>query len=112
MQLSASTIIGDSVRNGAGEDLGNIEDLMINIENGAVEYAVLSFGGFLGMGDKLFAVPLEAMQVDTEHHRFVLNESRDRLENAPGFDKDNWPNHADPQWQRTVRDYYNLDARQ
>ena len=111
MQLSASTIIGDSVRNGAGEDLGNIEDLMINIESGAVEYAVLSFGGFLGVGDKLFAVPLEAMQVDTEHHQFVLNESKDRLKNAPGFDKDHWPNHADPQWQRTVRDYYNLDAR-
>lgn len=111
MHLSASTIIGDSVKNAGGEDLGKIEDLMINTDTGDVEYAVLSFGGFLGIGDKLFAVPIEAMQVDTDKKRFVLNESKGRLENAPGFDKDNWPNHADTKWQHSVRSYYNLEPR-
>jgi sporulation protein YlmC with PRC-barrel domain len=111
MQLSATTIIGDSVKNATGEDLGSVEDLMINLETGDVEYAVLSFGGFLGMGDKLFAVPIEVMQVDTKQKRFVLNESKERLENAPGFDKANWPNHADLKWQQSVRSYYNLEPR-
>ena len=111
MQLSATTIIGDSVKNATGEDLGSVEDLMINLETGDVEYAVLSFGGFLGMGDKLFAVPIEVMQVDTKQKRFVLNESKERLENAPGFDKSNWPNHADLKWQQSVRSYYNLEPR-
>ena len=111
MRLSATTIIGDHVKNGAGDDLGKIEDLMINTETGDVEYAVLSFGGFLGVGNKLFAVPIEVMQVDTKHKQFVLNEPKDRLENAPGFDKDNWPNHADTKWQQGVRSYYNLEPR-
>lgn len=108
MNLSATSIIGDSVRNGAGEDLGNIEDLMVDVNGADVSYAVLSFGGFLGIGDKLFAVPLQAMTLDTENKCFVLNESKERLENAPGFDKDHWPNHSDPAWQNQVRSYYNL----
>jgi sporulation protein YlmC with PRC-barrel domain len=111
MQLSATTLIGDSVKNASGDDLGNVEDLMINTETGDVEYAVLSFGGFLGIGDKLFAVPLEVMKVDTKHKRLVLDESKERLEKAPGFDKDQWPNHADAKWQQSVRSYYNLQPR-
>lgn len=108
MELSATSLIGDGVRNANGEDLGKIEDLMIDTASGKVEYAVLSFGGFLGIGDKLFAVPLEAMRVDTKEKCLVLNESKDRLENAPGFDKDNWPHSADSKWNDKVRSYYNI----
>jgi sporulation protein YlmC with PRC-barrel domain len=108
MLLSASSITGDGVRNHVGEDLGQIEDLMIDVNNGKVAYAVLSFGGFLGLGDKLFAVPIEAMTVDTDDKCFVLSESKERLEKAPGFDKDNWPNFADTQWQSQVRSYYRV----
>ncbi len=64
--LSASTIIGDKVLNPAGEQLGIIKELMIDLDEGNVAYAVLSFGGFLGMGDKLFAIPWEALALDTE----------------------------------------------
>ena len=106
MNLSASSIIGDDVVNGQGDDLGKIEDLMVDCITGTVSYAVLSFGGFLGIGDKLFAVPLEAMSLDTENQCFVLNESKERLEAAPGFDKSNWPNHSDKTWFSTVRNYY------
>lgn len=108
MLLSSSSITGDNVKNSAGEDLGKIEDLMIDLTTGKVSYVVLSFGGFMNLGDKLFAVPLEAMHVNTEDKSFTLNESKDRLENAPGFDKDNWPNFADTTWQNEVRSYYKL----
>lgn len=108
MNLSSSSITGNSVHNGQGEDLGNIEDLMVDLSSGEVNYAVLSFGGFLGIGDKLFAVPLQAMRLDTQNKAFVLDESKERLENAPGFDKDNWPDAADNEWQQQVRSYYNI----
>lgn len=104
--LSASTLTGDKVVNAQGEDLGKVEDLMIDLENGRVRYAVLSFGGFMGMGDKLFAIPPEALRVDAENERLVLDVDRSRLENAPGFDKDNWPNTAEMGWQLEVYEFY------
>jgi hypothetical protein len=112
--LSATTIIGDTVRNTAGEDLGKIEDLMIDLDFNRVGYVchgqavdiVVSFGGFLGIGDKLFAVPLEALTLDAPNHEFILNVSRERLENAPGFDKDNWPNTFDRSWGASVFEHY------
>lgn len=106
--LSASSITGDSVRNRQGEDLGKIEDLMIDVDRGDVRLAVLSFGGFLGMGDKLFAVPLEAMTVDLENHEFVLDLDKERLENAPGFDKNDWPTDLGGDYGRTVYEYYGV----
>jgi sporulation protein YlmC with PRC-barrel domain len=108
MHLSATTLKGTTVRTGQGDDLGKVEDLMINTDTGAVDYAVLSFGGFMKIGNKLFAVPLQALRVDSEEETLVLNESKERLENAPGFDKDNWPNHADNKWFSDVRTYYRV----
>lgn len=108
MLLSSSTIIGDDVKNNTGDDLGKIEDLMVDLTTGKVAYAVLSFGGFLHLGNKLFAVPLQALKVNTNGKYFSLNESKERLENAPGFDKDNWPDFADASWQKEVHGYYGL----
>lgn len=82
---------------------------MIDMDHGRVAYAVSSFGGLFGIGDKLFAVPLDAMQVDPENHRFVLDVDRERLEQAPGFDKDDWPDAADLEYRRTVVVYYGHD---
>jgi sporulation protein YlmC with PRC-barrel domain len=107
--LSATTIIGDKVVNGYGEDLGKIEELMIDLENSRVGYAVLSFGGLLGIGDKLFAIPLEALRLDAENHRFILDIDRERLEQAPGFDKDEWPEADDLGYRREVFAYYGHD---
>ena len=104
--LSSGTIKGDSVVNAQGEDLGHVEDLMINPASGKVEYAVLSFGGFMGLGDKYFAVPFTRFGVDREHHRMVLNVDKDRLKEAPGFDKDNWPDFADTEFTSSVNSYY------
>ena len=89
--LSAKTIEGDKVVNSAGDDLGKIEDLMIDLHNGRVGYAVLSFGGLAGMGDKLFAIPWQALSLRLHEHAFTLDIPRDVLEKAEGLDKDNWP---------------------
>jgi hypothetical protein len=104
--LSASTLTGDGVRNAAEESLGRIEELMIDLEAGKIAYAVLSVGGFLGMGNKLFAVPWEAFSLDTDKHEFVLNVDKESLKKAPGFDKDNWPDMTDRTWGAGIFDYY------
>lgn len=104
--LSSSSITGDQVRNPAGEDLGEIKDLMIDLVNGRVAYAVLSFGGFLGFADKLFAVPFSALAVDADQKKFVLDVDKEILEKAHGFDKDNWPDMADRTWQSDVHQLY------
>ncbi|MBK9012696.1 MAG: PRC-barrel domain-containing protein [Saprospiraceae bacterium] len=92
--LSASSIIGTGVVNSSGEDLGNIKELMIHLSEGHIAYVVLSHGGFLGMGDKYFAIPWEAFTIDTVNKKFVLDVPQDKLDSAPGFDKDNWPDSA------------------
>lgn len=104
--MGADTLIGNSVYNHKDEDLGNIKEIMLDLHSGRVSYAVLSFGGFLSMGEKLFAVPWSALTLDTENKRFVLNVEKDRLEGAPGFDKDKWPNMADQTWENDIHRYY------
>jgi sporulation protein YlmC with PRC-barrel domain len=96
--LRATEMAGWKVRNPAGEDLGKIEELMIDVMAGRIAYAVLSFGGILGMGDKLFAVPWEALTVRPADEIFILDVPKERLENAPGFDKDEWPMTGDREW--------------
>jgi sporulation protein YlmC with PRC-barrel domain len=104
--LSASSLAKDRVKNNAGEDLGKIEEFMIDIPTGRIAYAVLSFGGFLGMGNKLFAVPWDAFTVDEVKHEFILNVDKKTLEDAPGFDKDNWPDMADRDFGSRVYSHY------
>lgn len=104
--LTASTLTGDSVKNSAGEDLGKVDEIMIDIPTGRVAYAVLSFGGFMRMGNKLFAVPWEALKVDEDRKCFILDIDKSHLENAPGFDKDNWPDMADRTWGSRIYSYY------
>jgi sporulation protein YlmC with PRC-barrel domain len=108
--LPAATLTGDHVRNSAGDDLGKIEEIMIDVPSGRVAYAVLSFGGFLGIGVKLFAVPWRALTLNESRHEFILNVERRQLETAPGFDRDNWPDMADPSWGAAVDEFYGSDV--
>ena len=109
--MGADTLIGNDVYNRQEEDLGDIQEIMLDTNTGKVGYAVLSFGGFLGIADKLFAVPWNALKLDTVNKRFILDVEKERLESAPGFDKDNWPNMADPSWQDTIHSYYGTEKR-
>jgi hypothetical protein len=104
--LAAGTLAGDHVRGPGGDDLGSIVEIMLDIERGRIAYAVLSFGGFLGIGDKLFAVPWSALRIDRGEHEFILDVNRQTLENAPGFDKQHWPDMADPVFGREVHEHY------
>ncbi len=104
--MGADTLVGNDVFNHKDEDLGDIKEIMLDMRSGKVGYAVLSFGGFLGMGEKLFAVPWNALKLDTENKRFVLNVEKERLKLAPGFDKDKWPNMADQSWAKEIHSYY------
>ncbi len=104
--LSASTLSGDRVVNPQNESLGKIEDIMIDLETGRIAYCVLSFGGILGMGDKLFAIPWQALQLKPEEHAFVLDIRKEKLENAPGFDKDNPPRSPDQTFLTNTYNYY------
>ena len=89
--LKASELIGMSVQGTDGKKLGDIKDLVIDPEEGGIEYAVLEFGGFAGIGDKYFAVPWEALQLDPTNKKLLLDVHKKELKNAPGFDKNNWP---------------------
>lgn len=104
--LSASSMMGTNVINRAGENLGDIKDIMIDTASGNIAYVVVSFGGFLGIGDKYFAIPMEAFHIDRVDENFVLDVDREKLENAPGFDKDNWPSSADRQFLTDLHSYY------
>jgi len=105
----ASKIAGMTVKNRANEDLGKVEDLVID-ERGNVRYAAVSFGGFLGFNDKLFAVPWKALTIKNDVNsttQYVeLNVSKRYLENAPGFPSDKWPTFADPEVNAKVDAFY------
>jgi sporulation protein YlmC with PRC-barrel domain len=104
--LSASTLSKDSVRNRMNEDVGSIKEIMLDVPTGRVAYAVLSVGGFLGIGDRYFAIPWESLTLDEDRQCFVLDVDKRRLENAPGFDKANWPDMADTSWGQGVHKYW------
>ena len=89
--LKASDLIGMNVQGTDGKKLGDIKDLVIDPEDGGVQYAVLDFGGFAGIGDKYFAVPFEALQLDKTNKKLSLDIHKKDLKDAPGFDKNNWP---------------------
>lgn len=107
--MGADTLIGDSVVNAQEEDLGDIREIMLDMQTGQVAYAVLAFGGFLGMGEKLFAVPWQALHLDTVNKRMVLNVDKERLKSAPGFDKDAWPDMSDVSWAGGIHSFYGTD---
>jgi sporulation protein YlmC with PRC-barrel domain len=104
--MGADTLVGNDVCNQKGERLGDIKEIMLDTASGKVCYAVLSFGGVFGIGEKLFAVPWNALRLDTENKRFELNVETDRLKNAPGFDKNAWPDMADQSWVDEIHSYY------
>lgn len=108
--VSASKIIGEPVINKQNEDLGKIHEIVIDAKEGRVAYAVLSFGGFMGMGNKLFALPWRAFDFDRTEHKLVLNVGKEKLKAAPGFDENSrWPDFADRTWGNTIYTYYGYE---
>ena len=107
--LRGNTFIGANVENPQGQNLGEIKDVVIDRASGRMAYSVVSFGGFLGMGEKLFAVPWGAFsQPKADKDTFVLDVDKERLKNAPGFDAHNWPQMASREWVTSLYSYYNV----
>ena len=108
LAVKTANIIGSKVVNRQNEDLGEIDEVVIDVFNGRIAYLVLSFGGFLGMGEKLYAVPWNALHYDNERQVYVLNMTQGQLEQAPGFEKDAWPEITNERWNRSVHEHYEL----
>lgn len=104
--VKASSIIGTDVVSPTGDSLGDVKEIVIDPRTGRVAYAVVSFGGFLGMGEKLFAIPFSSFEYDVEENEYVLDISKERLQAAPGFDADHWPSMNEEKWNRDVYKYY------
>jgi sporulation protein YlmC with PRC-barrel domain len=105
-RLTATSIIGDKVENAEGENLGHIDNLMVNLRTGQVEYVVLQFGAFMGMGGKLFAIPFEELKLDPSREIFILNRDREYLKNMPGFDQAHWPDTNEHVYFSDVDNYW------
>ncbi len=115
MNVRASKVIGMTVENPQGESLGSVNDIMINFADGHVQYLAVSHGGVLGVGDKLFAVPMKAFEckydAKNDQHKLVLNITQERFDNAPGFNQDQWPDMGDSKWKSTINEYYKHGGR-
>jgi len=104
--VRGSKFVGMDVKNRAGEDLGDIEDVVIDFEAGRLAYVVLSFGSILGLGGKYFAIPPDALEFSATRDHVIFNIEKSVLDSAPGFDKDNWPDMADRTWGSKIYSYY------
>ena len=104
--MAASTLDGDKILSTDGEEVGKVKDIMLDVQAGRIAYVVMSCGGFLGIGDKLLAIPWNAMTLDTTRKCFLVALSSEKIKNAPGFDKQHWPSMADATWATSVHQYY------
>lgn len=115
--IRASELHGLNIQNREGKSVGEIQDLVVNANDGRVKYVAVTYGGFLGLGDKMFAVPFEAFDCrpnpdDEDEYIVVLNVSQKQLEGAEGFDEDHWPNFADRQFTEGLYKRYNVKPRE
>lgn len=104
--MKASSIIGTNLFSHKGESVGGIKEIVIDPDSGRAAYVVVSFGGFLSLGEKLFAVPFSAIEFNADKGEYVLDVSPDRLKEAPGFDPEQWPQLADEKWNRNIYEFY------
>ncbi len=108
--MGAGTLTGNDVYNLKDEKLGEIKEFMLNMRDGKVSYAVLSDGGFIcTLGEKLYAIPFKALQLDTKNKRFILDADIEKIQNAPGFDTEHWPNMEDEAWGDSIHKFYGLE---
>lgn len=104
--VKATGIIGTDVVNSKGENLGSIKEIVIAPGSGKVAYVVVSFGGFFGLGEKLFAIPFSSFVYSPTHEQYVIDVSKEQLEASNGFEDDNWPTMNDEKWNRDLYQHY------
>ena len=104
--VKVSDVVDVDVKNNKGENLGTIKEIILDKTTGNIRYIVLSFGGFWGLGDKYFALPWNSISYDEDKESFVLNIEKEKLDKAPGFDKNQWPDISDRRWEESIYSYY------
>ena len=110
--VACSALAGELVVNRDDVELGTLEHFMIDVAEGRIAYGVLSRGGVMGLGARLFAVPWKALALDPERQCFVLDVAVEQLRRAPAFDREHWPSMADPAFARAVEDFYQRRPRE
>lgn len=107
--MTASKLLGIKVLNQQDETLGQIDDIVLDVPRGSIAYVAMASGGFLGLGERLFAVPWTALTYDAGRKCFVMNAQKESFENAPGFDKDQWPTEPSADWHEQVHRHYGVE---
>ncbi|MBB3209195.1 sporulation protein YlmC with PRC-barrel domain [Rhodopirellula rubra] len=111
-QIRASQLIGQNIYNKAEESIGEINDVVMDASTGKIAYVAVSYGGMLGLGDSLFAVPFKAFKCtkeqDGDDYHMCLDVTKQQLENAKGFNQDRWPAAADKQFMAGLNKMYNV----
>ncbi|MFN8769681.1 MAG: PRC-barrel domain-containing protein [Neisseriaceae bacterium] len=107
--VRTADVIGKSVVDKDKENIGKIEEIVLDKVSGQTRYAVLSFGGFMGMGSDYYAIPWKTLSYSPEEDAFTVNIDKDKLKSASGFDKDNWPDFANTSWSTSIDKYYDIN---
>lgn len=105
--ISSGKVEGTAVYSTDGEKIGHVDHLMIGKRSGRVEYAVMNFGGFLGMGEKHHPLPWDTLDYDTDRGGYVVNIDKTRLKDAPSYDRARQPDY-DRDYGETVYSYYGI----
>ena len=100
-------VIGKKINGANQETLGKVEELVLDKLTGQVRYAVVAYGGFMGIGSEFYAVPWDSFGYCTDQDVFNVNFNKDDLKTAPGFNKDSWPDFADILWSNSTHEFYN-----
>jgi len=116
LSVRVSKLIGMSIQNSNNENVGQIKDVMIDPTSAHVQYVAVTYGGFLGLGDSLFAVPIQAIQVkqdpdNKERIILILDVTKEQMNGAEGFDETNWPNFSDGKFTGEIHRRYNIENR-
>lgn len=106
----ASDLLGKDLKSDNGQKLGEISDLVVG-SDGRLNYAVVSRGGMMGVGDRLIPVPWNAIHTGSKDDGFMINIDEKKFSSAPSFTKDEWGKLADPRWEKDVYGYYGEPSR-
>lgn len=102
----ASALMDDPLYGRSGEYLGTISELLLDLRCGRIAYAVMVWDGFMGLRERLFAIPFGALKVDEARQCWVIDADRSRFEDAPVFDQAHWPDHPDAPWHEAVHRHF------
>ncbi len=112
--IRASQFMGQNIQNSQGESVGKVSDVVLDASRGKISYVAVTYGGFLGIGNDMHAVPFEAFKFmpdpdDRDETVLVLNVTKQQMEGAKGFNESTWPNFADKAFRDSVDKRYGVD---